>query len=469
MRRHGGSHQVIVTLVLVAVLCAPPGIWAQTPNQVFQTRPIQLGTSGGNINDLSRLFCCSGTLGSLVQNATTQFILSNNHVLARTNKAQLGEGIIQPGLIDQTPVCAQNTADIVANLSAFNTISFTAGATNTIDAAIAQVIPGDVNTGGSILEIGQVSSSIVAPTLGLAVKKSGRTSGLTTGSIAAINVTANVQYFKQCGIGSQTAQFVNQIAITPGTFSAGGDSGSLIVENVATCPRLVGLLFAGSDTITLANPISDVLAAFGVSMVGCSSSPPPPSPGLVTSLSAVPSSAVVSQTVTFTVSGTGTCGGLTLTFGDGTSTSLSGAFPLTASHAYGTTGTFTATATGTVSCTGSASTSVSVTTSSPPPPPSVEPDSGSAAQGPPVDPAAIAEATRVKGQHEQALLSHPGVVGVGVGLSHVVPGQVTIDIFVERDTAEVRQALPSQLDSIPVQIVETGKIKAFGGSCSQAP
>jgi hypothetical protein len=90
----------------------------------------------------------------------------------------------------------------------------------------------------------------------MGVKKSGRTTGLTTGTITAVNVTVDVTYSTQCGIGSQKARFVNQIAIGPGGFSAGGDSGSLIVEDVATCPRAVGLLFAGSSTITIANPIS---------------------------------------------------------------------------------------------------------------------------------------------------------------------------------------------------------------------
>jgi hypothetical protein len=109
------------TFVVLATLFAPPVMWADNgPNhQVRQTRPIQLGTTGGNINDRSAAFCCSGTLGALVQNATTQFILSNNHVLARTNQAAIGEDIIQPGLIDQNPVCNQDVMDAVADLSAF--------------------------------------------------------------------------------------------------------------------------------------------------------------------------------------------------------------------------------------------------------------------------------------------------------------------------------------------------------------
>ena len=76
----------------------------------------------------------------------------------------------------------------------------------------------------------------------------------------------------------------------------------------------------------------------------------------------------VVQPVTFTVGGTGTCGGLTLTFGDGTGTGFANGgfpFPRTTSHTYGATGTFTARATGTVNCTGVATATVNIV--SPPP------------------------------------------------------------------------------------------------------
>lgn len=393
MKRLAGACQIMLTLVVLAALSAPLPMWGDEgpAHQVEQAHPIQLGTTGGNINDRSWLFCCGGTLGSLVQDSGgTQFILSNNHVLARTNKASLGEDIIHPGLIDQDsppdsdPVCKKDTTDAVADLFDFVPISFRTGTTNTVDAAIAQVRSGAVDPGGSILDIGQVSSSITPPVLGMAVKKSGRTTGLTPGKITAVNVTVDVLYSKRCGVGSQKARFVNQIAIGPGGFSAGGDSGSLIVEDRAPCPRAVGLLFAGSSTITFANPISDVLSAFGVSMVGC------------------PSGASQEKSLFRRI--------------------MAWLFP-----------------------------------------------TASAAQGPPVDPAAVAAASHVKERHERALLRIPGVVGVGVGLSEIVPGRVVIQVYVERDTAEVRQAVPAQLNSIPVEIVETGPIVAFGGSCGEAP
>jgi len=261
------SRQIIVATVAalslpIVLACADDGP-AHRQDQQF---PISLGTSGGNINDRTKAFCYGGTLGALVQDANkAQYILSNNHVLARTNAAKLGEDIIQPGLIDQSPVCAQDSSDAVADLSAFVSIKFKGkGAipTNTVDAAIAQVRPNKVDSSGRIIDIGVISNATVEPAIGLAVKKSGRTTGLTSGSISAVDVTVDVSY----GSG-KTARFVNQILVTPGSFIDGGDSGSLMVEDLDPMPRAVGLLFAGSSSVAIANPIDDVLNEFDVTMV----------------------------------------------------------------------------------------------------------------------------------------------------------------------------------------------------------
>jgi hypothetical protein len=138
---------------------------------------------------------------------------------------------------------------------------------NIVDAAIARVRVGTtdfiVDPTGFIVDIGTPSRETVDPGLGMAVKKSGRTTGLTTGTITAVHATIDVTY----GSG-KTARFVNQIVVGPGNFIAGGDSGSLMVEDIDTNPRAVGLLFAGSSNTAIANPIDDVLNAFGVSMVG---------------------------------------------------------------------------------------------------------------------------------------------------------------------------------------------------------
>jgi hypothetical protein len=237
-----------------------------------QTQTSSFGTSGGNINDISTLYCCSGTLGSLVTDGTTRYILSNNHVLARTNGATVGEDISQPGLVDN--FC--QSPRIVADLSAFPLLS-----TN-VDAAIAELRSNTMATDGSILDIGTPSSVVQGPFVGLAVQKSGRTTGHTTGVISSVSTDVRVQYQPRCGMGKKLmASFTDQIVISSNTFSAGGDSGALIVTN-DTWTQPVALLFAGSSTTTIGNPIGEVLTKVGdklgrgITFVGDSSKSSPP-------------------------------------------------------------------------------------------------------------------------------------------------------------------------------------------------
>src|SRR5262245_45433346 len=109
-------------------------IYADGSHTGSEARPIRLGTSGGNISDISTFFCCGGTLGSLVSIGSTQYILSNNHVLANSNNGIVGQDIIQPGLIDQSPVCSQDASDAVADLSFWVPITRTRSADNRADA-----------------------------------------------------------------------------------------------------------------------------------------------------------------------------------------------------------------------------------------------------------------------------------------------------------------------------------------------
>jgi hypothetical protein len=115
----------------------------------------------------------------------------------------------------------------------------------------------------------------------LAVAKSGRTTGHTTGTIGSINTTVNVQYQIRCGAGrTYVLTYTNQVVINSTTFSTGGDSGSLITTNDG-CYHPVALLFAGSSSSTIGNPIGEVLTKLGsalgasVSFVGtnCAASP----------------------------------------------------------------------------------------------------------------------------------------------------------------------------------------------------
>jgi hypothetical protein len=175
-------------------------------------------------------------------------------VLARQDQATPGEDISQPGLIDN----GCQPATIVADYSAAVTLG------NNVDCAVAALRSGLMDSTGYIEGIGVISSTITAPSVGLAVQKSGRTTGHTTGTIASINTSVNVQYQKRCGSGQKyTLTYTNQVLINSSSFSAGGDSGSLILTSGTTCPHPVALLFAGSSTTTIGNPIGEVLQKLG--------------------------------------------------------------------------------------------------------------------------------------------------------------------------------------------------------------
>ena len=215
-----------------------------------QTRNTHFGVSGGNVNDITRRFCCSGTLGALVTDGTTSYVLSNNHVLGLSGQARVGDDISQPGLIDN----GCQTPPIVADFTAAPPL----GSSN-IDAAIAQLRTGSMDGTGFIEDIGVPSSVVRAPSVALGVAKSGRTTGFTTGTIASINTSVSVQYQRGCGQGKKfVVSYTNQVVINSSTFSAGGDSGSLIVTNDSN-HQPVALLFAGSSTTTIGNPVGQVL------------------------------------------------------------------------------------------------------------------------------------------------------------------------------------------------------------------
>lgn len=253
------GRPVIVVYAERAGMAAVPAEIEGIPTRTVITGPVtayakpgggtlQMGTSTGNDNE-----CASGTLGCVVVKGGVDYFLSNNHVFARENAATIGERIDAPGRYDGKPRCARTTQ--CANLSQFVAVSFSGN--NTMDAAIARPSSGRAYT--QVQASGyDPTSTVVAPSVGLAVKKTGRTSGLTHGTIQAINVTIQVQYST-----GQIATFVNQVQ-TPGTFIRSGDSGSLMVTEATNDP--VGLCFAGGTGASFANPIGPVLSAFGATV-----------------------------------------------------------------------------------------------------------------------------------------------------------------------------------------------------------
>lgn len=225
--------------------------------------PVPIGVSTGNIGE-----CSAGTIGARLKDASGKvYALSNNHVYALQNTAPIGSNILQPGLYDTR--CRTGLSNVIGTLSQFVTIDFS-GATNTVDAAIVLSSTGKLRKATPSGGYGQPNSLTYtqatgkSPSVRQSVKKYGRSTRLTTGTITAINATIKVCYDSSCSL---IATFRNQIAIGYKGFSSAGDSGSLIVTNDSNAYP-IGLLFAGGTGATFANPIDMVLERFNMSIDG---------------------------------------------------------------------------------------------------------------------------------------------------------------------------------------------------------
>jgi len=219
---------------------------AANQNQACQNEPIKLGTQiqpGGKD--------WLGTAGAPVRwddenNNPRIGILSNWHVMA-DGSVGVGHNQHQPDI----------SGPRMASLSAWSEVKCCA--TMYIDAAIADAkIDGLHTISDEIIDIGKLNPAPLSPSVDLDVKKAGRTTGLTHGRITALEAAVKVSY------GDFTATFADQIVITGqgGDFSAAGDSGSLIVSEDTNRP--VGLLFAGGDGTTIANPIRRIAEFFNL-------------------------------------------------------------------------------------------------------------------------------------------------------------------------------------------------------------
>lgn len=261
----------------------------------------------------------AGTFGAVVRDRNTQerLLLSNNHVLANNNAAAVGDAILQPGIMDG----GQHPSDKVATLERFIPLRFIEDATegagptpiptdpnapgcvgffvaltnliasltgsqqrvavssgpqsveiipegrrsraqsltpdNALDAALAR--PLDPAMFEDVIRHIGVVSGTNAPALGMTIRKSGRTTELTQGSVTLLNATINITYETQRG--ARTARFTGQVLSDP--ISQGGDSGSLVVD---AQNRAVGLLFAGSTVASVFTPIDTVLAALNITI-----------------------------------------------------------------------------------------------------------------------------------------------------------------------------------------------------------
>jgi hypothetical protein len=254
-------------VLAVGELIAGGGIPAASGPQTLarRIRPAESGYSVGHTR------ITAGTLGTCVYDILPgggvtpprhgvgipprYYILSNNHVLANSNAATLGDWILQPGPFDG----GTDPADRIARLSRFVPITFFPPTPlpqhrNLVDAAVAQGEFHDLDR--EIYWIGYVGAwrRRRAARVGQLVQKTGRTTNFTVGRITALNATVDVNYG-----GGRVARFKDQIVTT--AMSAGGDSGSLVttLDEIA-----VGLLFAGSSQATIINHIEHVRALLRV-------------------------------------------------------------------------------------------------------------------------------------------------------------------------------------------------------------
>lgn len=270
-------------------------------------RPVLPGTSIGHFA------ITAGTLGIVVEKNGQKFILSNNHVLANENNASVGDAILQPG-----PHDGGTASDKIGELAEYIPINFSGS--NVVDAALARFNgdttdptppPGGGGDGGGTnppdddsdcsignfvarvvnwpakvlgrrtrlkairprstvkktavegedynntpLNFGPITRLISTVNVGDTVKKSGRTTGVTVDEVLGLDANINVGYT------NGTAHFMDQIVCGP--MSAGGDSGSVVYDAAGNA---IGLLFAGSDTVTIVNPIHDVFNTLNVEKI----------------------------------------------------------------------------------------------------------------------------------------------------------------------------------------------------------
>ena len=204
----------------------------------------------------------AGTLGALVWDREdgSVCILSNWHVLAGDPHVEVGAPCFQPGLFDQG-----RSSDVVARLKRWSFNSQT-------DAALAELTGSRRYSTGEILSMYQTIKQTTAPYLGMVVKKSGRSTGCTSGFVDGLYFSTAIEY------SSGFVQvFEDQIHIAPlepdQQISEPGDSGSVWVTDDPEEEGYfaVGLHFAGDlprsafGEYALANPMSIVEKRLNIS------------------------------------------------------------------------------------------------------------------------------------------------------------------------------------------------------------
>ncbi len=216
---------------------------AFTVSKTSRVRPAIGGVSIGHVN------VTAGTMALAVRSGGKRYILSNNHIICNSNNYSIGDPVLQPARFDG----GDPSRDVIGYV--YKCIDIDFESRNTVDAGLAEPVSDDAVEDG-ILDIGR-PSLIDEPVNGSTVFKSGRTSCRTSGRVFDVNAVMKVCYDIECSL---RAVFDDQILITQ-PFASPGDSGSAVVDSRG---RLVGLLFAGSQYVAVANKMTNVASALGI-------------------------------------------------------------------------------------------------------------------------------------------------------------------------------------------------------------
>ena len=223
-----------------------------------RARPISPGFS------ISQENVTAGTLGGLFIDADGDIVaLSNNHVLADENRAEIGDPIYQPGIADMPPgfdLKFRGFNEPVQNLPYFATLKRyirlqPGGASNYQDSAIAKIDPAIIRDKMliPIYPNGRPMAGLGEAIPGRQVQKFGRTSGHTQGTVLSLH--------SKFSIGYDMGQVSFEDCIVCTSMSRGGDSGSVLLD---ADMKAIGLLFAGSDKVTVFHPIQTVVKEYGL-------------------------------------------------------------------------------------------------------------------------------------------------------------------------------------------------------------
>jgi hypothetical protein len=459
------------------------------------TAPVQLGSSGSNVDSICLTpapgFCFGGTLGSLVTGGGKTYVLSNNHVLGLSDGGAIGQAVTQPGVIETN--CSTMGTITVANVSNIINLQTQPIPAFPVDVTTALIINGQVDPNDDILELGALSmvngvqvpqpappasGPGMAATVGQLLAKSGRTTGLTCATVESID-TNMIEVGYSIGCATTTSfnvTYNDEVVVGNMTngqnFIGDGDSGSLAVDAATATP--VALMFAGSDTDAVGNPVGDVLNALKSTTGGATFTfvggaahavPGCTLPGL-SSVKVTPQSAAATLPASATQRAQTAASNSTQIMNTQGVSAYGGGGSLDApqepavmivvapgaSHA-GIPATIDGVRTRVIE-------SNSPTAHGPLTPQQTAQlaTQSEQAQTVTISDAAITQTKSIKEQHAASLMSDPAVIGVGVSASLDSPGDPALMIYVLKGKAH--GAIPATIDGVRTRIKETGPFRA---------